>query len=556
VFIYLLIVFLENISESRKENNKLISTTNFRSLTFLIAPAPTILFAEYQYHSGGIVALGNSTANSGGSVILLYLSNLSAAFYNGFIVLFMMLILLIVITTLIAKKSDLVYLIAVLPILLFVLLGGYPFWNIKVQYGGEFFTPILFFLLVVGQPRNNSEARSKPNVSVNIPTETVKRGIILFVILVILMGIFYNPYGPLNFPDLPGDNAYADFYHQINVTSSDAVANEFVNLVPSRDTVLVQDNEPQFSDRPRNFLFGPGNLPWLNTSLFYDKGPKPASAIPQFMAVDVNNAEYGRGWLHFPFYNSSDGSMATWFPYFYSHYNYGLLAYSYPFYLYEINYSGVPVISSGMNFIGSSYVDHESSSALYEFNGSLNNRTLLNTLYKVYLLPGSYKFSFGFMAENLSGDMSLKVSNGVTSFTSPFSLNEVSGYVNNTMNFTVISPSDYTFSAISTGLTGHITRYNREHLGISNNKPKIFNLTLSNPSSTVSSSFPLMLNNTASQVGNFNDSEWNNLAFYYEGNPVHSWLMSVNDNGAQYWIRAPSVPAHEAKNIQIIVFST
>ena len=554
LFLYLFILIFKKSSAMHKENKNFPFTAHVRNFAFLIAPALTIIFAIYHYHAGGILSAGNGTSTASGSIIQLYLSNLSAAFNNGFIVLFMMLILLIVIITLIAKKSDLVYLIAVLPILLFVLLGGYPFWNFKVQYGGEFFTPILFFLLVVGQPRNNSEARSKPNVSVNIPTETVKRGIILFVILVILMGIFYNPYGPLNFPDLPGDNAYADFYHQINVTSSDAVANEFVNLVPSRDTVLVQDNEPQFSDRPRNFLFGPGNLPWLNTS-FYDKGPKPASVIPQFMAVDVNDYEYGQGWLNFPFYNSSDGSMATWFPYFYSHYNYGLLAYSYPFYLYEINYSGVPVISSGMNFIGSSYVDHESSSALYEFNGSLNNRTLLNTLYKVYLLPGSYKFSFGFMAENLSGDMSLKVSNGVTSFTSPFSLNEVSGYVNNTMNFTVISPSDYTFSAISTGLTGHITRYNREHLGISNNKPKIFNLTLSNPSSTVSSSFPLMLNITASQVGNFNDSEWNNLAFYYEGNPVHSWLMSVNDNGAQYWIRAPSVPAHEAKNIQIIVFS-
>ncbi len=505
VFLYLLIVILDNIIESRKENSKFITTGYFKALTFLTAPIPTILFAAYRYHAGGIVALGNTTASSGGSLIHLYLSNIATAFNNGFIVIFMMLLLLTVIITLIVEKSDLVYFIAVLPVLFFVLFGGYPFWNIKVQYGGEFFTPIIFFLLIIGRPWRNSKLSLKSYTLKRIPAETRKRGIIIFVIFVILMGIFYNPYAPLNSPNIPGDNAYADFYHQINVTSSDAVANEFVKLVPHRDSVLVQDNEPQFSDRPRNFLFGPGNLPWLNTS-FYDNGPKPASVIPQFMAVDVNNAEYGQGWLNFPFYNNSDGSMATWLPYFYSHYNYGLLAYSYPFYLYEINYSGVPVISSGMNFIGSSYVDHESSVALYGFNGSLYNLTLPNTLYRVYLLPGTYNFSFGFMAQNFSGNMSMKASNGTTSFTNSFSLDKVSGYVNRTMNFTVTSPSDYTFSVVSSGLAGHIRKYTIEYLGISKMKPKIFNLTLSNPSNTVSSSYPLIHNNAASYVGNFNNN--------------------------------------------------
>jgi len=469
LFLYLFILIFRNSFEIRRENKNFSLTAYVRNFAFLIAPALTIIFAIYKIHAAGIVTLGNGTAVSGGSIILLYLSNLSAAFNNGFIVIFMVLILLIVIITLVIEKSDIVYLIAVLPVLFFMLFGGYPFWNIKVQYGGEYFTPIIFFLLIVGKPRNNSEACSKSNFSVDIPNNSLKRGIILFFILVIFMGIFYNPYGPLNSPSLPGDNAYADFYHQINVTSSDTLANEFVNLVHSGNTVLIQDNEPQFSNRPRNFLFGPGNLPWLNTSFYYNDGPKPTSVIPQFMAVDVNNYEYGQGWFKFPFYNGSDGSMATWFPYFYSHFNYGLLAYSYPFYLYEINYSGEPVINSGINFIGSPYVDHESSITLYEFNGSLYNWTLPNTLYKVYLLPGNYKFKFGFMAQDLSGNISLQVSDGATTFSRFFSMERFSGYKNDIMNFTVLSPSDYTFSAISYGLNGNITRYNAESLEISFN---------------------------------------------------------------------------------------
>ena len=544
LFLYLFILLFKKSIQMHKENKKFSLKAYVLNFTFLIAPALTIIFAIYQFHFGGILTMGNGTANSSNSIMRLYLSNLSAAFKNGFIVIYMMLILLILIITLIVEKSDIVYIIAVLPVLFFVLFGGYPFWIIKAQYAGEYFTPIIFFLLVVGKPRNKAEAHPKSNFSVDIPNNSLKRGIILFVILVIFMGIFYNPYGPLNSASLPGDNAYADFYHQINVTSSDAVANEFVKLVPSGNTVLVQDNEPQFSDRPRNFLFGPGNLPWLNASFFYDDGPKPKSVIPQFMAVDVNGAEYGRGWLYFPFYNFSDGSMATWFPYFYSHYNYGLLAYSYPFYLYMINYSGKPVITSGMNFIGSPYVDHESSATLFHFNGSLYNWTLLNTLYKVYLLPGSYEFSFGFMAQNLSGNISIKASDGTTTFTSSFSLEHVSGFVNHTMNFTVSSPSNYIFSVTSSGLAGNITKYTTEYLDISNNKPKIFNLDPINPSGNNSSSLPLMLNTTASGVGMLNSSECNNVVFIFNGNPTSSWLMSVNSKGAQHSIPASTVPAH------------
>jgi hypothetical protein len=368
------------------------------------------------------------------------------------------------------------------------------------------------------------------------------------------MGIFYNPYGPLNNPNLPGNNAYANFGHQINVTSSDRIANQFVGLVPRNSTVMIQDNEPQFANRPRNFVFGPGNLPWLNASLFYDDGPKPASTTPQFIAPDVNNAELGGGWYTFPFYNTSDGSMSTWFPYFYSHYHYGLLAYSYPFYLYELNYSGNPVISAGMNFIGSPYVYHESTATLYNFNGSLYNWTLLNTLYKVFLLPANYEFSFGFTGSNLTGNISIEASNGISTFTRSFNLSAFSGSLNYSLNMTVISPSDYTFSVVSSGLKGVITEYSYEYLTISDSPPKTIGMTVYNYGKNSSESVPMTLTLKSSQIDYMNNSGWSNIAFFSGANPVNSWLESHNSTAAVYWINPEQIPPHESENVTIFAF--
>ena len=379
-----------------------------------------------------------------------------------------MAILFTVIIASVMNRNEMIYFIAILPVLAFVLFGGYPFANIKVQYNGEYFTPILFFLILI--PNRVKYKDKTPEVGVSgkpFTSDIARKGMLIFVILVIFMGLFYNPYSPLNSPTLPGENAYANFYHQINVTSSDTIANEFVKLVPRNATVLVEDNEPQYSDRDRNFLFGPGNLPWLSTS-FYDLGPEPSSVIPQYIAVDVNGWVVNHGWYNFPFYNSSDGSMLTWFPYFYSHYHYGLLAYSYPFYLYKLNYNGSPLISSGLNFIGSEYVYHESTATLYDFNGSLSNWTLLNTLYKDYLLPENYRYSFGIDAQNLSGNLSLVATNGVSSFENSYAVRNLSGYADFSMNFTVTGPSDYTFSVVTSHLVGSIKEYRSESLNISN----------------------------------------------------------------------------------------
>ncbi len=465
LFMYLLVHYLYPLFNYRKHKLKMTLRKTVEPVVMMFSPIPTIMFSYYQMHFSGLTTFGGSASTSSG-LINGYLHNFTSLFTQGFVLILMMVTIIIIVIVLFMDKKDWIYIISILPVIAFIFFGGYPFANIKVQYDGEYFTPVIYFLIIIASGHWNLRNGNTSNSS-NSNEKLIKRSVTFFVIFVVLIGIFYNPYSPLNNSNLPGENAYANFGHQTNVTATDAIANKFVKLVPSKDTVLVQDNEPQYSNRARNFLFGPGNLPWLNNS-FYDAGQKPNSVIPQFMAVDVKGYVLDSGCYKFPFYNSSDGSMATWFPYFYSHYNYGLLAYSYPFYLYELNYSGKPVMETGMNFIGSSYVNHESTATLDSFNGSLNNWTMPNTLYRAYLLPGNYKFSFGFFADNLTGNISIKVTDGPITFTHSFSLDHQSGYINRSMNFSVLTPKDYTFSAVVNGLKGNITSYRNEYLSVSN----------------------------------------------------------------------------------------
>ena len=471
VMIFIITHWVDYFLSTSRPNHSINFRRNSKKVFFLLAPIPSIIFAAWQYKFSGLASFGGSVSSASHGIISGYVGNLVSLFNSGFIIIFLMADLFIVIFALVINKGEIIYILSIFPVIAFILFGGYPFSNIKVQYNGEYFTPVLYFLILIptsfiGKKHEKDDEKIRLNVQVRKSTIR-KKGILLFVILIIFMGIFYNPYGPLNNPNLLGINAYANFGHEINVTSSDIIANQFVSLVPRNSTVLIQDNEPQYANRPRNFVFGPGNLPWLSTS-FYDDGPRPKSTIPQFIAVDVNYAETsGGGWYTFPFYNSSDGSMSSWFPYFYSHYHYGLMAYSYPFYLYKLNYSGDAVISTGMNFIGSPYVYHESSVTFHNFNGSLYKHTLLNTLYKVFLLPANYEFSFGFTASKITGCISIEVSNGVSTFTKSFNLSNYNGPLNYSLNMESLAPSDYTFSVVTSGLKGEITNYSFEYLAIS-----------------------------------------------------------------------------------------
>ncbi len=559
LFVYLLVHYLDVFFNSIRHGFKLTVKKTGALLIMVFSPLPTILFAYYQMHLSGLVTFEGGASSSSG-IINGYLQNITIFFDQGFIVILIMVTIILTVIVLLMDRKDWIYIVPILPVMAFIFFGGYPFYNIKVQYNGEYFTPIIYFLIIIGSTHWNLK-KDKTSGSYNSNAKLIKRSVAFFVIFIILIGIFYNPYGPFNSPNLPGENAYADFGHQINVTPSDVIADSFVKLVPSRDTVLVQDDEPQFSDRPRNFLFGPGNLPWLNTSFFYDDGPRPASVVPQFIAVDVNGYVFGSEWYNFPFYNSSDGGMSTWFPYFYSHYSYGLLAYSYPFYLYELNYTGKPVIDEGMNLIGSSYVDHESTDTLYSFNGTLYSYTLPNTVYKAYLLPGNYELSFGIQAEHLSGNISIVADNGLTWSIRSYFLSDASGNLSYTVDFSVQSPCDYTFGLVSSGLTGRVSEYSREYLDIYQNptvlnitNAKVFNLTLINPSHAKSPSYPMMISISPGQVDNLNNISWNNVAFYYDGNSVPSWLMGINSGDAEYWIKVPPVPGHGSDQLRVYVF--
>ena len=555
VFIFLIIREIDYLLSAPKHNRKIYFRKNMEKILLLIAPIPTILFAVWKVKLSGLSSFGGEADSTSHGIIFWYIENLKLLFNNGFIVLFMMAILFIVILALVIEKNEAVYIFSILPVSAFILFGGYPFSNIKVQYNGEYFTPLLFFLILI--PTFSTRKKPDNKIKLNDPKERGnirKKGILLFVILIIFMGIFYNPYGPLNNENLPGIDAYANFCHEINVTSSDRIANQFVGLIPRTSTVLIQDNEPQYSNRPRNFMFGPGNLPWLNTS-FYDDGPTPASTIPQFIAVDVNNFEInGGGWYAFPFYNSTDGSMSTWFPYFYFHYHYGLLAYSYPFYLYELNYSGNTVISSGMNFIGSPYVYHESTATFYKFNGTLSNSTLLNTLYKVFLLPSNYEFSFGFTGLNLTGNISIQASNGISTFTRAFILNNYSGALNYSLNMTAIAPSDYTFSVVTSNLKGEITKYSSEFLAVSDFSPKTTGMIIYNYGKNSSESVPIRLTIKSSQIDYVNNSRWTNIAFFSGANLVDSWLESYNSTAAIFWINPGLILPNSLKDVTILAF--
>jgi hypothetical protein len=476
----------------------------------------------------------------------------------------MMAILTIVILTLIVDKREMIFIISTFPLLIFILFGGYPLGNMKVQYYGEYFTPLLYFLILMPPFFTNKDHTVKihPNSSENMPMVR-NRGVILFILLVVVFGLFYNPYGPFNNPNLPGTNAYAHFSEEINVTPVDKIANSFVKLVPSNATILVQDNEPQFSNRPKNFLFGPGNLPWLNESFFYDKGPTPASTIPQYIAVDVCGVLTNSGWYNFWFYNSTDGSMSTWFPYFYSHYHYGLLAYAYPFYLYKLNYTGQSVISSELNMIKSEYVVHENAPQLHVFNENenMNNIAIPGTIYKTFLLPANYQFAFNFTGESISGTISLVATNGCTVFAKNYLLSNLSGEDKFTVNFTVYKPSDYTFTIFSSNLKGKIVSYNSECLSLFEQSTQLLRPTktlminVSNPSNLTIESMPIMIKISSKEIDNANNSLWTNIAFYNNSSPIPSWLETYNMTVATFWVKVNTLLPLGSENITLMAFN-
>ena len=146
------------------------------------------------------------------------------------------------------------------------------------------------------------------------------------------------------------------------------------------------------------------------------------------------------------------------------------------------------------------------------------------------------------------------VSNGVTTFTKSFNLRNYSGIVNYTLNMTVLAPSDYTFSVVTSDLKGEISKYSLEYLTISDFFPRTVAMTIYNKGNNSSNSVPLLLIIKSSQIDYANNSGWTNIAFFSGANPVNSWLESYNSTTAVFWINPRTILPHVSENIMVFAF--
>ncbi len=371
--------------------------------------------------------------------------------------------------------------IFVLPLIAsFVFVGvvvGLPFWHFYAQYSGDFFVPFLFLFILksasklyyrktvagdsISHQFSGSSSR-KVELRRYLPKLPLK-ALSLFVI-VFLIWNWFSPIGFANSPAVQGMGAYANIQGDIHPSANDIIGYSFHSLVPFTSSVLVEDNMPGFSDRPRNYLFGPGMLPWLNQTpgVWYDYGPTPSSPIPDYMAPQVGSAVNGAGWYFFTFYNSTSGSMATWFPFFYNSYTYGLLAVAYPYYLYERNYFGPAVISVPINVTQTGQIVN--NVPLQNQNGSNENFTVLkDTSYELFLMPGTYTFRCSISEFRFDGAIKMTVSQGnIVLNTYGKSVNDSGSnfpiFLNGT--FDVRSPAVYALYVSSVNSTGNLSRLN------------------------------------------------------------------------------------------------
>lgn len=256
-------------------------------------------------------------------------------------------LLLIFIPFLILIRYPNKFLITLIPFFYFFFFSGYEsgFFNF-LFYIWSMYTPLVFSALLIYMGSRRPKTIKDTNFSVHknhfcfrVPRTPSNRAIALMITLVIItISIFYAPWGPLNSQNIPGQNvnAFYSFETNLHVSRNDIVAANFVSLVPTNKTILIQNNMPIFSDRDRNFLFGPSYTPWVTGQTQW--GPAPAnSTVPQFICTDPISY-----WFTSPF--TSGENMSYWFHYFTTKYHYGLLAESYPYYLYELNYNGTPKI--------------------------------------------------------------------------------------------------------------------------------------------------------------------------------------------------------------------
>ena len=413
----------------------------------------SFVFAFYIYMTsvGSLVSFGSSSGSSV-SLIQTFVINAGNAFNKGAPILFLSFFPLIPFILSPIKNWKIGY--VMIPFIVMFFISGYPFWLFNAQYMGAFLSPLLF-VMVSGLFWEDTNTKLKPGNNIEKTKKSYfvlsnrKRNILnaqkafVFLALVILISVFYAPWGPLNSSSAStlghNYNSYANFQGATTLTHTEKMADKLFSMVPENKTVLVQDNMPILSVRDRNYMFGPGMLPWLNsTGVSYTTGPIPKSTIPDYIALDTES------WFTNWFYNSTDGTMQYWFTYFYEHYHYGLLGYDYPFALYKLNFTGNPIMMTNVNM-----PVNEVHNLTYPLD---NKYTTYPVVSKPFLFPGRYSAFFNITITSIGNNNSnneldftvAHIGNGSNSYAfaiPKFNESEIGKNMTILLNFTIDSPA-------------------------------------------------------------------------------------------------------------------
>jgi uncharacterized membrane protein len=318
-----------------------------RLLTFIVG-GTSLLFVYYSLAASiQTLATFQTPQNVHGGLVTYYISNFLYNAPNLIIVTLLIAVPFIPLLSVVPARN-LGYAYLLLPFSALYLFSNYAFSYLNAQYTGALLTPELFLVAARAlSPHESNVGSSEIPYSRSFRSrhrwivyshslDSRHRAVAIMLVFTVGISLFYTPWGPFNSDQIPGTNPYFDFWNKITVTPVDQVADGFANLVPPSATILLQDNMPIFADRNKNNIFGTGNLPWLGPE--NEPGPTPSSLIPDFMCTDVQSS-----WFTNPFTSEpSQGNMSYWFNYFYAHYQYGLLAFDWPFALWELNYSKAP----------------------------------------------------------------------------------------------------------------------------------------------------------------------------------------------------------------------
>ncbi|MEM3908055.1 MAG: DUF2079 domain-containing protein, partial [Nitrososphaerota archaeon] len=444
-----------NISDYRHSKKGVPQSANHFSLATHLTSLflSSLVFIFYIYMAGfRTFASFGSSSKANLSLFATYANNIKNAWSYGTPILILSFLPIIPMVGVPIRNWRNAYIM--IPFFLMFFLSGYPIWLFNTQYMGAFLTP-LFFVVVASLFEKERQGNNPPEpIPENKPQyrsinsrEKLKtpynRIAITFLAIVILVSVYYAPWGPFNSsnPTSYGYyyNSFANFKEEITLTNTERIADILFSLVPENSTVLIQDNMPILANRYRNYMFGPGLLPWLNsTNVSYSPGKIPSSNIPEYIAVDIQS------WFTFWFYNSTDGDMEYWFTYFYDHYNYGLLGYDYPFALYERNYTGKPLIEENLNM-----QVNEVLSLSYPQD---NKQTPYPVLLEPILYPGRYIAYFNITVTSVANDTSnnrlaFAVSHynnsGIAyAYSLPaFNESDIGADISITLNFTISSPT-------------------------------------------------------------------------------------------------------------------